>query len=120
MAWVTMWKIGPECATQHAKCVSAINQNCGERQISGSGTLRSVTPPVATGAFLIRSARGMITIQTTSPSTSMATRQSYPLMSQRVKGAMTKVPTPVPADTRATARPRRAVNQCVVVVVSGA
>src|SRR5437773_2353027 len=29
IACVTMWKIGPECAAQQAKCVSAIAQNCG-------------------------------------------------------------------------------------------
>ena len=31
IAWVTMWKIGPECAAQHAKCVSAMAANCGVR-----------------------------------------------------------------------------------------
>jgi hypothetical protein len=32
MASVTMWKIGPECATQQAQWVSAIAANCGERE----------------------------------------------------------------------------------------
>jgi len=27
MAWVTMWKMGPEWAAQQAKCVSPIAQN---------------------------------------------------------------------------------------------
>src|SRR5437870_5497827 len=31
IAWVTMWKIGPECAAQHAKYVNAIAANCGVR-----------------------------------------------------------------------------------------
>src|SRR3989441_571107 len=29
IACVTMWKMGPECAAQQARCVSAIAQNCG-------------------------------------------------------------------------------------------
>ena len=35
MAWVTRWKIGPEWAAQHAKCVNAIAQN---------GPLRKMAP----------------------------------------------------------------------------
>ena len=32
IALVTMWKIGPECAAQHAKWVSAMAANCGRAQ----------------------------------------------------------------------------------------
>src|SRR5213083_2888712 len=34
VACVTMWKIGPECAAQHAKWVSAMAQNCGAASTS--------------------------------------------------------------------------------------
>ena len=50
----------------------------------------------------------------------MATRQSLMLMIQRTSGETTSTPTPMPADTRATASPRLAVNQRVAVAVSGA
>ena len=50
----------------------------------------------------------------------MATRQSQALVSARASGAMIRMPSPMPAETRETARPRRAVNHFVVVAVSGA
>ena len=31
VAYETMWKIGPECAAQQAKWVSAMAANCGVR-----------------------------------------------------------------------------------------
>ena len=48
----------------------------------------------------------------------MATRQSQAFVSARASGAMMRMPSPMPADTRATARPRRVVNHLVVVAVS--
>jgi hypothetical protein len=41
-------------------------------------------------------------------------------MSARASGAMVRMPTPIPADTRPTASPRSAVNHLVAVEVSGA
>ena len=83
MAWETMWKIGPECAAQQAKCVSAIAQNCGARSTwpVEKSRWRAAAPPIATvpispGALRINSATGIVTTQARSPSTSIATRQS--------------------------------------------
>src|SRR5438093_1225305 len=46
-----MWKIGPECAAQHAKKASAIAANCGE--VSACATVKpgpSVVAAAAAGA----------------------------------------------------------------------
>src|SRR2546426_315269 len=50
IAWVTMWKIGPACAAQQAKCVSAIAQNCGARSTWPVEKLRwgAAAPPRTT------------------------------------------------------------------------
>ena len=61
----------------------------------------------------------MMTTSATSPSTSMAVRQSYAEIIQRAMGPITEEPRLSPADTRATARLRWAVNQRVVVAVIG-
>src|SRR2546425_6745063 len=42
MACVTMWKIGPECAPQQAKCASPRAQNCGARATSRAEESRIV------------------------------------------------------------------------------
>src|SRR3989441_6744553 len=39
---VTMWKIGPECAPQQAKCASPRAQNCGARATSRAEESRIV------------------------------------------------------------------------------
>src|ERR1700681_824013 len=49
IAWVTMWKIGPECAAQHAKWVSAMAANCG---------VRTTCPIVRSGPAAARGAGG--------------------------------------------------------------
>ena len=83
IALATMWKIGPECAAQHAKNVSAMAANCGVR--SACATVRSRSggraagppaPGAIAGGFLTSSAAGMTVTHTRSPSTIMATRQS--------------------------------------------
>ena len=58
IAWVTMWKIGPACAAQQAKWVSAIAQNCGARSTwavaksrCGAAAPPSATAPMSAGAF---------------------------------------------------------------------
>jgi len=65
-------------------------------------------------------ASGMMTSQHRSPRMSMAIRQSKSVVSQRARGAMTRIPRPMPADTTDTANPRFAVNHFVAVEVSGA
>ena len=84
IAWVTMWKIGPECAAQHAKNVSAMAANCGVRSACATVSSRPSAPAAAAGGARRRgagglrtsSAAGMMTSQASSPITSMAMRQS--------------------------------------------
>src|SRR2546427_344558 len=104
IAWVTMWKIGPACAAQQAKCVRAIAQNCGARRTWpveksrwGAAVPPSATAPISAGAFRISSATGIVTSQARSPSTSIATRQSNAEVSQRASGEITSIPAPPPA-----------------------
>ena len=127
VACVTMWKIGPECAAQHAKCVNAIIQNCGVASTSpaeyawppAGAAPPSAAAPRSAGSRISR-ATGMITSHARSPRTSSAMRQSAQLVSARASGAITRMPMPIPADTSATASPRRAVNHLVAVEVNGA
>ena len=122
-----MWKIGPECAAQHAKWVSAIIQNCGVASTSpaeyvwlaAGAAPPSAAAPRSAGSRISR-ATGMITSHARSPRTISAMRQSAQLVSARASGATIRIPKPMPADTSATARPRRAVNHLVAVEVSGA
>src|SRR5437879_2425345 len=80
-----MWKIGPECAAQQAKYVSAIAANCGVRSACAIVSSGPSAPAVAPGRAAVvdaggsrtRKAAGMMTSHTTSPITSMATGQSY-------------------------------------------
>ncbi len=78
-----MWKIGPECAAQHAKYVNARAANCGVR--SACAAVSSPPPPaVASGRPAVAgaggsrtsNAAGMMTSHARSPITSMAVRQS--------------------------------------------
>ena len=125
VACVTMWKIGPECAAQHAKWVSAMAQNCGAASTSRVVYSRRLAPGAGAGRSSLAGSRssratGTMTSHARSPSTSIATRQSHALVSARASGAISRMPKPMPAETSATARPRRAVNHLVVVDVSGA
>ena len=84
IAWVTMWKIGPECAAQHAKYVSAMTANCGVRSACAAVSSPPPAPaagdaPTAgdiSGGSRTSSAAGMMTSHARLPITSMATRQS--------------------------------------------
>ncbi len=83
IAWVTMWKIGPEWAAQHAKCVSAMAANWGVRTtcpIVRSGPAAAAAAGVAAaadaGGLRTRKAAGRITSHTRSPMTHIAVRQS--------------------------------------------
>ena len=44
VAWETRWKIGPECAAQHAKCVSAMAQMGHDTRICPNGTVTIAGP----------------------------------------------------------------------------
>jgi hypothetical protein len=82
MASVTIWKIGPECATQHAKWVSAMAANCGERSAcatlySGSAAPLAKAPPAdGTGGRRTNKPAGTINTQALTPSRKSAVRQS--------------------------------------------
>ncbi len=83
IALVTMWKIGPECAAQHAKWVSAMAANCGVRSASATVNSRAATAPggepppgAAAGGWRTSRAAGMSRSHARSPMTSIATRQS--------------------------------------------
>ena len=114
IAWVTMWKTGPEWAAQQAKYVRAMAANCGVRSAcaavmswpSAPAAEPEVASVVEAGGSRTSRATGMTTSHTTSPSTSMAKRQSWVVMSQRARGAMIAEPTLSPAETSATARLR--------------
>ena len=77
-----MWKIGPECAAQQAKKVSASTMNCGERNAcateqavpSASGAAPSRGWPA--GGWRTSNAAGISSTQATMPMTSIANRQS--------------------------------------------
>ncbi len=123
-----MWKIGPECATQQAKCTRAMSQNCGLRAMSRSSRSRSgASDPAVTGAAPrpaavapTTRASGIVVSHAMSPSTSIAVRQSYWVISQRTSGATAKLPRPAPADTRPIASPRFVVKVLLTMAVSGA
>jgi len=79
-----MWKIGPECAAQHAKYVNAIAANCGVRRAcpavspgSSAAVVAPERPAVAlAGGSRTSSAAGMMKSHARSPITSIAVRQS--------------------------------------------
>src|SRR5712692_9447067 len=114
-----MWKIGPECAAQHAKNVSAMAANCGGRSACATVSSRPSAPAVAAaaapagraGGFRTSNADGMMTSHARSPSTSMAKRQCKLVMSRRARGAAVAEPRLNPTETSATARLRCCVNQ---------
>ena len=79
-----MWKIGPECAAQQAKCASASVMNCGVRSACADGPLRfrrsrlrrSLQVAAACGAGRTSNEAGISSAQATMPITSIAVRQS--------------------------------------------
>src|SRR5256885_15927368 len=74
---------------------------------------------MSAGAFLMRSATGIVTSHARSPRTIIATRQSYAEVIQRMSGEIIKMPAPPPAETIPTASPRLVVNHLVAVAESG-
>ena len=80
MACETMWKIGPECAAQQAKCVRAIAQKVLDVQSAwdvraGGGPCRE-GDAAAAGARLRRNAAGITMRKASSPRITKAVRQS--------------------------------------------
>ena len=79
-----MWKIGPECAAQQAKCASASVMNCGVRNAcaavhctSGAvGSIRVAAGAAACGAGRTSNEAGINSAQRAMPITSIAVRQS--------------------------------------------
>ena len=74
-----MWKIGPECAAQHAKCASASVMNCGVRNACATVhcTSGAAVPPAAEGAAACGAGRtssdaGINSAQDAMPITSIA------------------------------------------------
>ena len=78
-----MWKIGPECAAQQAKCASASVMNCGVRNacatvhcVSGTAAPLALEGVAGCGAGRTRNEAGINSAQATMPITSIAVRQS--------------------------------------------
>src|SRR4051812_21028087 len=118
MAYVTVWKIGPACAAQQAKKVSARTMKGNETNASRSlmdfsGTAASVVPPpaAACGGLRTNSAAGTSVAHTSTAMTACAARQSICVMSQAANGDMVIGATPTPTDTSETASPRCPVIQ---------
>src|SRR5438034_9074015 len=104
-----MWKIGPECAAQQAKNVSASTRNCGERSAlptdhPAPGTFIAGEPDGAgSGARRTSSAAGSNSAHAIRPTVIIAVRQSYVEISQRAKGEMVIGEKPIPARSNETA-----------------
>src|ERR1700761_5750147 len=99
--------------------------NCGVRKACATVILLTGSLGVACQAAEADTSRtsnaaGTITAQARPPSAARAIRQSYALMSHRAKGATVVDPRLMPAETSATARLRRRVNQRVVIDIRGA
>jgi hypothetical protein len=78
-----MWKMGPECAAQHAKYASAMAANCGDSSACAAVNSRPSEPAAAAmaavtgrGGSRTSNAAGTITTSASSPNTNMAVRQS--------------------------------------------
>src|SRR5215472_12725750 len=123
-----MWKIGPECAAQQPKKVSARTTNCGERSACDTvpavpgATLRADSGPTAatTGGWRTSNAAGISRIQAMMPIVIMAVRQSYVEINHRANGETVIGATPIPAETNETARLRLLSNHIVAAAIIGA
>src|SRR5262249_48008791 len=124
-----MWKIGPECAAQQAKKVSASTRNCGDRRACAADMpLSAVTPDLTPGLAIVavegarrtNSAAGSNNDQARMPMRSMAVRQSWVQINSRANGEMVMGATPMPAETSETARLRFSANHAVAAAITGA
>src|SRR5579863_4709337 len=120
-----MWKIGLEWAQQQPKNTSARTMNCGDRnagprEVTTPGVGGGAPAPLARpGARRTNSAAGIRRHQAATPMTSIAVRQSEAEISQRANGDTVIGATPMPAETKETARARFFSNQVVTVAISG-
>src|SRR6185295_8869761 len=124
MAYVTVWKIGPACAAQQAKKVSARTMNGADtnaslRLICGPSLAPSCDPLGIAGGLRTNSASGTSVAHTTTARTTCAARQSICVMSQAAKGDIVIGATPPQTDTRDTARPRCSVIHPLTAAIIG-
>src|SRR5438105_8518122 len=122
-----VWKIGPECAAQQAKKVSAstmndVERNACETLIRAPPAAAPVRVPSAALPGTCRTKRdaGTSKIQTRIPIVSCALRQSLRETSHAANGEMVMAATPRPADTSDTARLRWRSNHDVTAAIIGA
>src|SRR5688572_18390393 len=122
-----MWKMGPECAPQQAKYVSASTMNCGERSALaaddsvtsfGAAAARGEAP----GACRVRtdSAAGISSTHDTIPIASIAGRHPCVVTRYWASGDIVSGAMPIPAETSETASARRCSNQPMTVAIIGA
>src|SRR5688572_21419508 len=121
-----VWKIGPECAAQHAKYVSARTMKGAERSApptdpcvpAGRGDFAESAR--AAGAWRTNREAGMSGAQTRIAMMSCAERQSVHDTSHAEKGDSVSGATPTPTETSDTARLRWRSNHDITAVIMGA
>ena len=119
-----VWKIGPACAAQQAKKVSARTMNGAEtnalrRVMGGPSAVPCSAAAVAAGGRRTKSAAGTSVTQTSTARTSCALRQSICVISHAANGDMVIGATPTPTETSETARPRCSVIQPMTAAIIG-
>ena len=118
-----MWKIGPACAAQQAKKVSARTTNGAEKNASRRlvrGPSAAADPAAAAaGGRRTKSAAGTRVAHTSTAMTSCAARQSICVMSHAANGDMVIGATPTPTETSDTARPRCSLIQPMTAAIIG-
>src|SRR2546429_7450415 len=119
--------MGPECAAQQAKKVSASTMNGVERKASATpmrgpatGAPAGAASAAWPGACRTKKDTGTSKIQTRMPIVSCAVRQSLRETSHAANGDTVMGATPRPADTSDTARPRWRSNHDVTAAIMGA
>src|SRR5688500_3889513 len=121
------WKMGPECAAQHAKKVNPRIRKCFEVIASltfmPAGAVPTGAPAGAGGAVggrLTKKDAGTSSAHAIKPMINMTVRQSVRSSSHVASGEMVTGATPTPAETSDTARLRRVSNQPVTAAIIGA
>src|SRR3954467_6562670 len=120
--------IGPECVAQQKKLVASRMMNCGERTAAervisagpAAGPAAAVSACPSEGGRRTSSDTGIMMSATTAAMHCIALRQSQVETSQAASGDIVIGATPMPAETRETARLRWVSNQPVTVAIIGA
>src|SRR5260221_12172066 len=118
-----VWKIGPAWVAQQAKNVAASTMNGVER--SAAPTAIGDWPVALDGSISPRGVRrtkraaGIRSTHTTRPMVSCALRQSVFCSSHAANGETVIGATPIPAETRDTARLRRFGSHALTAVIIG-